>query len=117
MITTGENDMFVPDFWPARYSRIDFDLHHTQRILHTGIEKNSTVIGPWHPHQVIYLLFASGTILWCDSQHGVVSIAKAIFQGWKPTSGYNNRSLEKGGGICPYQTTTSGWLYKCLLHY
>ena len=46
-------------------------------------------------------MFAPGTILWCDSQQGIVCIAKAIcvtFQGWKPLLGYNDHSLEKGGG-------------------
>ena len=47
------------------------------------------------------VMFAPGTILWCDSQQGIVCIAKTIcitFQGWKPPSGYNNHSLEKGRG-------------------
>ena len=97
--------MLVPDFQPeSLYSysrRYDFDLHHTQGILPTGIEKNFTVISFWHPHQVIHLLFAPGTTLWCDSQQGDIRSANAIciiFQGWKPTSGYNNCSLEKSRG-------------------
>lgn len=68
MISAGEDNMLVPDFWPESLatSEDDFDLHPTQTIIQKGIEENFTVISTWHTCQVNHLLFTPGAILWCD---------------------------------------------------